>query len=186
MMLPESVRETTGASFPPPPAKPAPVAGGRGPSFFKKLFGSSTPAPVGAEQTAKKGSGDPIVEILERQLASGLWDSEGKDSADVRLVRGTTRSLLALYKAGVTTSHPVHGAQVRKAIDALLPLVREVADAAPDLAELTLAVAWVMASGSRTRQAITAVLTEVAILHAASARFADEAGLEREVSSAAV
>ncbi|HVE87297.1 MAG TPA: hypothetical protein VND93_30785, partial [Myxococcales bacterium] len=74
--------------------------------------------------------------LLERQRASGLW-GEGLEE--------TAEALLELRLQGVDTSHPVHGAQVRKAIAAVLAALPG------DGMELALCAAWLAAAGKRTR-----------------------------------
>lgn len=86
-------------------------------------------------------SEDPVHVLLGRQGAGGLWD--GPDP-----VLATARALLELFDLGITATHAVHGALVKKAIEAVL--------AAPPSASraLALGVAWLLASGRRTRDAI--------------------------------
>jgi Ca-activated chloride channel homolog len=89
---------------------------------------------------------DPVLAILGRQTASGLWEEPGRDAVVV-----TVDALLALLRLGLTTSHAVYGAQLKKAVDALLERLGE--STTPAL-ELALGVAWLVASGRRTRQTI--------------------------------
>ncbi len=96
---------------------------------------------------------DPVVAILGRQEASGLWGLVEDDS----MVLATARSLLALLDAGVASSHRLHGGQVKKAVDALLPLVEGIRGAHPSLADFALAVAWLVSTGARTRKRIEAL-----------------------------
>jgi Ca-activated chloride channel family protein len=99
-------------------------------------------------------SGDPIKGLLERQSASGLWEEPGRATIEV-----TLDALLVLLRLGVTTSHPVHGAQTKKAVDALLEVLTE--DVDPKLAELALAALWLLSTGRRTRLAIKALASEL-------------------------
>jgi Ca-activated chloride channel family protein len=96
---------------------------------------------------------DPVVELLARQSASGLWETPGRDST-----AETVDALLAVLRLGVTTAHPVFGAQIKKAVDALVALVavRAASASRPDarLAELAFGVAWLLATGRRTRDGI--------------------------------
>ncbi|HLL82322.1 MAG TPA: hypothetical protein VK420_06710, partial [Longimicrobium sp.] len=85
------------------------------------------------------------------QRANGLWEEPGAEPAAVRQVRATAKALLTLLRAGVTTAHPLHGTQVKKAVEALLEAARAVAGQHPQAAELALGVAWLIASGRRTR-----------------------------------
>ncbi|NNB88117.1 VWA domain-containing protein [Corallococcus exiguus] len=88
--------------------------------------------------------------ILGQQLANGLWAGTGEGPEPVRQARATARVLLVLLREGITSSHPLHGAQVKKAVDALLALASQLGQA-PDVAELALGVAWLVAAGPRTR-----------------------------------
>jgi Ca-activated chloride channel family protein len=98
---------------------------------------------------------DPLTALLSRQLASGLWDESDATADDnLRRVRATARALLELADLGVTSTHALHGAQVKKAIEALLALVPEVARRDHKVAELALGVAWLVSSGRRTRRQI--------------------------------
>jgi len=97
------------------------------------------PAPVPPPSAAQR--------LLERQLASGLWEGG---------LRATAAALLELRREGVDTAHPVYGAQVRKAVTAVAVL----ATAAPHdeeegaAVELALCAAWLSAAGARTRTEI--------------------------------
>lgn len=94
-------------------------------------------------------SSDPVTSLLERQSASGLWEDAGRDPVEV-----TVDALLVLLRLGITTSHPIHGAQTKKAVDALLDALGEVSNIDPKLAELALAALWLLSTGRRTRVAI--------------------------------
>ena len=91
---------------------------------------------------------DPVGSILSRQLASGLWGAEG-ETAMARL-EATVLALLELLDAGVTSSDARHGPQIRKAISALLELAAKGIEEVRWI-ELSLAVAWLCATGPRTR-----------------------------------
>jgi Ca-activated chloride channel homolog len=94
---------------------------------------------------------DPDLGTLERQSASGLWEKPGRDPIAL-----TVEALLALVRLGLSTSHPVHGAQTRKAVEALLDLILRTPALDAALAELALATLWLLATGRRTRRAIEA------------------------------
>ncbi|WP_375756244.1 VIT domain-containing protein [Corallococcus exercitus] len=98
-------------------------------------------APIAAED---------VGSLLGQQLANGLWAGAGEGPEPVRQARATARVLLVLLREGITSSHPLHGAQVKKAVDALLALAAQLTQA-PDVAELALGVAWLVAAGPRTR-----------------------------------
>lgn len=98
--------------------------------------------------------GDPLTALLERQSASGMWEEAGRDP-----IEATVDALLVLVRLGITTSHPVHGAQAKKAGDALLAALAAAPRLAPKLAELALAALWLLSTGRRTRVAIKDALT---------------------------
>jgi len=106
--------------------------------------------PMEAEQaSAPMAHGDPILAILAQQSASGLWETTGRDPILV-----TIDALLVLVRAGVTTAHAVHGAQTKKAVDALLDALAAEGAVDPKTIELALGVAWLLSTGRRTRTAI--------------------------------
>jgi Ca-activated chloride channel homolog len=92
---------------------------------------------------------DPVLALLERQAASGLWEEPGREP-----IAATVDVLLSLVRLGLSTSHAVHGAQTKKAVDALLEVVIRTRALDQRLAELALATIWLLATGRRTRQAI--------------------------------
>jgi Ca-activated chloride channel homolog len=94
-------------------------------------------------------AGDTVTATLERQSASGLWEERGRDTISV-----TVEALLVLVRLGVSTSHPVHGAQTKKAVSALLAALVAAPQLDPKLAELALALLWLVSTGLRTRRAI--------------------------------
>jgi len=133
---------------------------------------------------SKAESADPIVELLGRQLASGLW-TENDKSDDETLVSSTSRALLELLRAGVNTSHKVHGEQVRKAIEALIALAEKIAPRDPKAAELALGVAWLLASGRRTRKHIEDAIGKTRSLDALRAQLGDERAMRKHVDQLA-
>jgi Ca-activated chloride channel homolog len=173
-------------AMPTPPASfsfrdglPAPGVGGRADSADEDAsfvrHGSSK------AETSRFEPQDPVVALLSRQLASGMWDDpEATASADVVLVRATANALVELFRQGVTTTHAVYGAQVKKAVEALVPRAVAVAAAEPRLAELALAIAWLTAAGPRTRGAIERLVLGNAALVGLSGRL-DEAALSADL-----
>ncbi len=93
--------------------------------------------------------------LFGRQLASGLWDdaSLGKDG-DARRLRATVAVLRALLAQGVDTAHALYGAQVRKALEAVVATVGAVVASEKELGERALGLAWLLATGARTRSAV--------------------------------
>jgi Ca-activated chloride channel homolog len=139
-----------------------------------------------ADELMKVPAPEPIdrtVDLLGRQLASGLWDdpSDGKD-VEVRQLRATSRALLTLLRAGVTSTHALHGAQIKKAVSALIILARAIASRAAADAELALGIAWLTATGRRTRNEITAAI-DGASLPALKARLTDEVALRAHIDA---
>jgi Ca-activated chloride channel homolog len=184
------------ASAPPSPARaPAPAAQAKeakkGGGFFGGLFKDKVlaPEPQGAPMEAlseaeaaprerrEKGG----VGLLERQLASGLWEGTGPGAEPVRQARATALALLELLRQGITSSHALHGAQVKKAVEALLALVPQLGGT-PEVAELALGVAWLVAAGPRTRGRIAQAAQPLAGL---SSRLENEVALRQHVDALA-
>jgi Ca-activated chloride channel family protein len=118
--------------------------------------------------------GDPILDVLGRQAASGLWEEPGKDAIEV-----TASALVALLRLGVTGAHPVYGAQVKKAVEAVLERLAATPQLDARVAQLALGVAWLMATGRRTKKQVE---------DAGAARglsFADETSVRAVVESLA-
>jgi Ca-activated chloride channel family protein len=110
----------------------------------------AAPAEEPARREQKADSGMDASALLARQLASGLWAGTGMGPEPVRQARATAMALLELLRQGITSNHALHGAQVKKAVEALLTLVSQLTGA-PEVAELALGVAWLVAAGPRTR-----------------------------------
>lgn len=155
-----------GAGAPPPPkAAPSPMrasrASGGGGFVPAQSNRSHEPMPEDDDgdfsyELAERDAGrigaasyDPITALLERQSTSGMWDEPGSDPIEL-----TVRALLTLLRLGVTSTHPVHGAQTKKAIAALLDAIDAAPALDPRLAELALGALWLLSTGRRTRLAI--------------------------------
>jgi Ca-activated chloride channel homolog len=109
-----------------------------------------------AEQEADTGAsgmgpGERMRVLFSSQSASGLWEEQGKSAILV-----TTETLLALLNLGLTTADAVHGALLKKAIDALLLALSTDNGTDAKVRELALGIAWLLTTGHRTRQAIEA------------------------------
>ena len=93
--------------------------------------------------------------LFGQQLASGLWDdaSLGKDG-EARRLRATVAVLRAMLEAGVDTAHALYGAQVRKALEAVVTAVGALGAGEKELGERALGLAWLLATGARTRSAV--------------------------------
>jgi Ca-activated chloride channel family protein len=130
------------------------------------------------DEVADKDAGDALRALLGAKLASGLWD-ENDPTADenLRRARATARRLLELASLGITAAHPLHGAQIKKAVEALLALVPQLPNTKDDakVAELALGAAWLVSSGRRTRHTIEAEMTRLAV--SLRGRLADEKAL---------
>ncbi|NOK34732.1 VWA domain-containing protein [Corallococcus exercitus] len=124
---------------------------------------------------------EDVGSLLGQQLANGLWAGAGEGPEPVRQARATARVLLVLLREGITSSHPLHGAQVKKAVDALLALAAQLTQA-PDVAELALGVAWLVAAGPRTRGRIEQAAKPLPGL---GGRMGDTAALRQHVETLA-
>lgn len=135
-----------------------------------------------AEAPAAEGGVDTGAEgLLSRQLANGLWEGTGEGSEPVRQARATALALLTLLREGITSSHPLHGAQVKKAVEALLSLAASLSGDA-QVAELALGVAWLAAAGPRTRGRIEQAAKPLAGLNG---RLGNEVALREHVDTLA-
>jgi Ca-activated chloride channel homolog len=132
-----------------------------------------------AEQ--KPAHGADATALLSSQLASGLWAGMGSGLEPVRQARATALALLELLRQGITSNHPLHGAQVKKAVEALLSLAAGLTGV-PEVAELALGVAWLVAAGPRTRGKIAQAAQPLPGL---SACMGDEAKLRQHVDTLA-
>jgi len=113
--------------------------------------------------------------ILSRQLASGLW--AGDDGGIEASVRATALALLTLNKAGINTAHAMYGAQLKKAISALVTAADALSD--KTLAELALSASWLVASGARSRAQVVEVAKKYGIT------FADETSVRAQAEALA-
>jgi Ca-activated chloride channel family protein len=117
-----------------------------------------------AREEARAGSRparaiETLGELFARQLASGLWDdASGGADAELRQLGATVRVLVRLVTEGVDAAHPLYGAPLRKAIDAVITLARDCAGRDPARSELALGAAWLLATGPRTRSALRVVI----------------------------
>lgn len=116
------------------------------------------------------GGGDPVLAILARQAASGLWEEPGKDP-----IEATAAALVALLRLGLTSAHAVHGAQIKKAVEAILERFATAPPKDARIVQLALGVAWLVASGRRTRGQIEAAAV------ANGAKLGDETSVRAEV-----
>ncbi|WP_437993272.1 VIT domain-containing protein [Sorangium sp. So ce145] len=118
-----------------PPPAPAPVA---------------APAPS-AVPGGVSSQGDGLGRLFEEQLASGLW--ERGDSTDLGRLSSTALCLAACHDQGVDSAHPIYGAQIAKAIEALCALAASLLQRGGADGEVAaaLAAAYLVAGGRRLR-----------------------------------
>ncbi len=152
-MMPPAARAFGGAATTGAPPPPMAIAEDSADGFVSEegasaamVFDAAAELEIETAKAAKLT--DPVLELLSRQRASGLWEEPGRDPS-----AATVDALLALLRLGLSTSHPVHGAQLKKAVDALLTYLATHA-VEPRVRELALGVAWLLASGRRTRTQI--------------------------------
>jgi Ca-activated chloride channel family protein len=136
---------------------------------------------VAERRAQKEDSGQDANALLSRQLASGLWAGTGAGPEPVRQARATAMALLELLRQGITSNHALHGAQVKKAVEALLTLASQLSGA-PEVAELALGVAWLAAAGPRTRGRIAQAAQPLPGL---SPHMGNEAALRQHVDALA-
>lgn len=91
-----------------------------------------------------------MVDLLASQSASGLFGEGNGPSAVLR----TIAVLRTLAEQGIDSAHRQYGAQVKRAIEALVALVVSQAMEA-NLREPALAAVFLAASGARTRSLVT-------------------------------
>jgi Ca-activated chloride channel family protein len=100
-----------------------------------------------------QGSGDPILDLLTTQRASGLF----ADGNDLAALTATVDALSRLVREGITSGHARYGEQIKRAIEALITLAIS-AKAPPATFERALAVAFLAASGRRTRALVESAI----------------------------
>ncbi|MFO0557711.1 MAG: VIT domain-containing protein [Polyangiales bacterium] len=112
-------------------------------------------APVA--QPAKTALLEDPATIMARQLASGLWSERDDRSA----VRETALALWSLVLLSVNSTHPMYGTPVKKAVEALLLRVKSLSPADAALASFALGVAWLIATGRRSRSEIESAASAI-------------------------
>jgi Ca-activated chloride channel family protein len=136
---------------------------------------TGAPAPLGGASVssyeAEAGwEGGVQGSWFDNQRASGLF---GADTGDEALV-ATRDALRATLAAGMTTAHPIYGAQVKRAIEAVLVLLADATVATP-LTEALAALALLLADGRLTVKSTRAAVD--ALPAAGAAKTADDAAL---------
>lgn len=175
-------------AVPPSPAAPSPAMASAKGGVLQRIasalgLGASTssesePSHDARFATRKRKASDDPAEIMGRQLASGLWS----DGNDRDAVEQTARALWSLYTASISSAHPMYGTPIKKAVDALLERVRRLSATDEKLAAFALGVAWLIATGRRTRGEIEATARGMA---ACADKLSDELETRRWVESLA-
>jgi Ca-activated chloride channel family protein len=159
----------------------APHVRSRSASEFLGMVAGGAPAyPVSFEST-RPAPADPLRELLQRQLASGLWDEPAAPGDPLAQARATTEALLELLRAGIDTAHGLYGTQVKKAVAALARLAQTLVARDRDLAERALGVAWLAASGRRTRREVEDAVSHEPALAGLRTQLGDEQALRRRL-----
>ncbi|WP_437281089.1 VIT domain-containing protein [Sorangium sp. So ce375] len=166
-----------------PPSAPAPG----GPASLHR--GPPPPAAAAPAPSAVPGGvssqGDGLGRLFEEQLASGLW--ERGDSTDLGRLSGTALCLATCHDQGVDSAHPIYGAQVAKAVEALCALAASLLQRGGADGEVaaSLAAAYLVASGRRlraqVRDAVAAAAPEA--VRALLGELGDAGALRRRVDA---
>ncbi|WP_437625469.1 VIT domain-containing protein [Sorangium sp. So ce1151] len=183
-----------------PSAAPAPEGGAAGSARDEASVGAVAPGgPAGPQRQSGPGSvaapppsaapagtpGDDLGRFFEEQLASGLW--ERGEPTDLGRLTSTALCLATCHEQGVDSAHPIYGAQVAKAVEALCALAesllqgggadREVAEA--------LAAAYLVASGRRLRARVHGVAAGAAseAVRGVAGELGDAGALRRRVEA---
>ncbi|WP_437969985.1 VIT domain-containing protein [Sorangium sp. So ce260] len=140
-------------------AAPAGAAARGGPRGAQHGSGpGAPPAPApSAAPGATESHGSGLGRVFEEQLASGLW--ERGESTDLGRLTSTARCLAACHEQGVDSAHPIYGAQVAKAIEALCALAESLLQRGGADGEVAaaLAAAYLVAGGRRLRARVSQV-----------------------------
>jgi Ca-activated chloride channel family protein len=141
------------------------------------MAAAGAPAFAASFEPAAPEPPDPVRELLQRQLASGLWGDSTTAGEPLAQLRATTEALFELLRAGVDTSHNLYGVQVKKAVAALARLAATLAGQDRALAERAVEVAWLASSGRRTRREVEDVVAGDTGLAGLGAQLGDERAL---------
>jgi Ca-activated chloride channel family protein len=147
------------------PPKPGSSLGAKMKGAIGRLFGSDDAAEGQTFELAESAASSPAShaesevasgaqELLERQLASGLWAGD-RDDDESRLF-ATARALAACAAEAIDTSHAVYGAQLKKAVAAVCALAATLSTKAEASRAVVaaLAAAFLVASGPRARRQV--------------------------------
>ncbi|WP_437299179.1 VIT domain-containing protein [Sorangium sp. So ce426] len=169
-------------------APPAAAAPGGPPPPHHVPPPAPAPAAAPAPSVAPDGGpsqGDGLGRLFEEQLASGLW--ERGDSTDLGRLSSTALCLADCHDQGVDSAHPIYGAQIAKAIEALCALAASLLQRGGADGEVAaaLAAAYLVASGRRlraqVRDAVAAAAPEA--VRALLSEIGDAGALRRRVDA---
>ncbi|WP_437638388.1 VIT domain-containing protein [Sorangium sp. So ce854] len=142
----------------------------------------------GAAAAASQGAasqGGGLERVFENQLASGLW--ERGESNDLGRLTSTALCLAGCHAQGVDSAHPIYGAQVAKAVEALCALAASLLQRGGAEREVAaaLAAAYLVASGRRLRARVHDVAAAAApeAVRAIVGELGDAAALRRRVEA---
>jgi Ca-activated chloride channel family protein len=104
---------------------------------------------------------DSLGALFARQLASGLWNGDG--DGDGALLMSTAKVLARAFAEGVDAAHPIFGAQIKKAIEAIVAQSSKIqGDAGERSARAAVLAAYLVATGKRQLEELRALAQHVA------------------------
>ncbi|MGK3991564.1 VIT domain-containing protein [Sorangium sp. So ce136] len=168
------------------PAPAGAVARGRpGGAQYGSGLGAPPPPAPGAASGGAEPQGPGLGRVFEEQLASGLW--ERGESTDLGRLTSTALCLAACHEQGIDSAHPIYGAQVAKAVEALCALSESLLQRGGADREVAaaLAAAYLVASGRRLRARVHGVAAGAAseAARAVVGELGDAAALRRRVEA---
>ncbi|MGK3965261.1 VIT domain-containing protein [Sorangium sp. So ce118] len=183
-----------------PSAAPPSEGGAAGPARDEASAGAAAPGgPAGPQRRSGSGSvvapapgaapagtpGDDLGRFFEEQLASGLW--ERGEPTDLGRLTSTALCLATCREQGVDSAHPIYGAQVAKAVEALCALAETLLQGGGADREVAaaLAAAYLVASGRRLRARVHGVAAGAAseAVRGVAGELGDAAALRRRVEA---
>ena len=113
------------------------------------------------------------ADLLAIQRADGLWYDHGRAQDLAHRAESTLTNLKILWDEGVHAGHPVHGAQLKKTMEALAALLKALLPTDPALAERVAAALWLM-GGRRVRLTTAVTIRNTPAFAALAALLPDE------------
>ncbi|WP_438028398.1 VIT domain-containing protein [Sorangium sp. So ce233] len=142
------------------------------------------PAP-GAASGGAEPQGPGLGRAFEEQLASGLW--QRGEPTDLGRLTSTALCLAACHEQGIDSAHPIYGAQVAKAVEALCGLAASLLQGGGADREVAaaLAAAYLVASGRRLRARVHDVASGAVseAVRAVAGELGDAGALRRRVEA---